>query len=57
MRYVPIVLIILGLTGLVVVNAGGGKKGLQVGQHILIVVGVLLLMAVLFAVFITKPVL
>ena len=57
MRYVPIVLIILGLTGLVVVNAGGGKKGLEVGQNILIVVGVLLLMAVLFAVFVTKPVL
>ena len=57
MRYVPIVLIILGLTVLVVLNAGGGKKGLQVGQNILIVVGVLLLMAVLFAVFVTKPVL
>ena len=55
MRYVPALLIMLGLVGLVVINAGGGKEGLKVGQSILLVVGGLVLMAVLFALFITKP--
>lgn len=55
MRYVPALLIMLGLIGLVVINAGGGREGLKVGQSILIVVGGLVLMAVLFALFVTKP--
>lgn len=55
MRYVPALLIMLGLIGLVVINAGGGREGVKVGQSILIVVGGLVLMAVLFALFVTKP--
>lgn len=55
MRYVPALLIMLGLIGLVVINAGGGREGWKVGQSILIVVGGLVLMAVLFALFVTKP--
>jgi hypothetical protein len=47
----------LGLVGLVIINAGGGRQGWKVGQSILIVVGGLVLMAVLFALFVTKPVL
>ena len=55
MRYVPAVLIMLGLIGLVVINAGGGREGLKVGRSILVVVGGLVLMAVLFGLLITKP--
>jgi hypothetical protein len=55
MRYVLPMLIILGLLGLVVINAGGGREAMKVGWSILIVMGGILLMAVLFALFITKP--
>lgn len=55
MRYVPVILIMAGLIGLVVINAGGGRAGLKVGQSILLVVGGLVLMAVLFGLLITKP--
>lgn len=57
MRYVLPILVILVLTGLVVINAGGGKEGLQVGKSILLVVVGLIVMAVLFALLVTKPVL
>lgn len=57
MRYVLPILVILGLTGLVVINAGGGKQGLEVGKSILLVVVGLTVMAALFALLITKPVL
>lgn len=57
MRYAVPLLIMLALVGLVVINAGGGREGLKVGTSIIVVVGGLLLMAVLFALFITKPVL
>lgn len=55
MRYFVPLLIMLALVGLVVINAGGGKEGLQVGKSILVVVGGLVLMAVLFALLVTKP--
>jgi hypothetical protein len=55
MRYVVPLLIMLGLIGLVVLNAGGGRAGLKVGGSILLVVLGVVLMAVLFAVFVTKP--
>jgi hypothetical protein len=54
-RYLPVLLIMLGLIGLVVINAGGGREGLKVGRSILVVVGGLVLMAVLFAWLVTKP--
>ena len=57
MRYVVPVLIMLGLIALVVVNAGGGKEGLKVGRSILFVLAGLVLMAVLFALVVTKPLL
>lgn len=57
MRYAVPLLIMLALTGLVVVNAGGGQKGLKVGWSILIVLAGLVVMAVLFALLVTKPVL
>lgn len=57
MRYAVPLLIMLALVGLVVVNAGGGREGLKVGTSIIVVVGGLVLMAVLFALFVTKPVL
>ena len=55
MRYVLPLVIILGLLGLVVINAGGGRDAMKVGWSILLVMGGILLMAVLFALFITKP--
>ena len=55
MRYLLPSLILIGLLGLVVLNAGGGREGLKVGWSILIVVGGLMLMAALFALFVTKP--
>lgn len=55
MRYLPVMLIMLGLIGIVVINAGGGREGLKVGWEMLILVGGLVLMAVLFAMFVTKP--
>lgn len=57
MKYVLPILVILGLTGLVVINAGGGKQGLEVGKSILLVIVGLVVMAALFALLITKPVL
>jgi hypothetical protein len=54
-RYLPAVLILLGVVAWVVINAGGGREGLKVGQSILIVVGGLILMAALFALLVTKP--
>lgn len=57
MRYVVPLLIVLALLALVVVNAGGGRQGLAVGRSILIVVVGLVLMAALFALVVTKPVL
>jgi hypothetical protein len=48
-------LIMLGLIGLVVINAGGGRQGWKVGQSILLVLAALVLMAALFAFFVTKP--
>lgn len=57
MRYVVPLLIMLGLIALVVVNAGGGAEGLRVGRSILIVLAGLVLMAVLFALVVTKPLL
>ena len=57
MRYVTPLLIVAGLLGLVMINAGGGRAGLKVGWSILLVVGGILLMAILFALFVTKPVL
>lgn len=57
MRYVVPVMIMLGLIALVVVNAGGGREGLKVGRSILIVLAGLVLMAVLFALVVTKPLL
>lgn len=55
MRYLLPLLIILALLGLVVINAGGGREAMKVGWSILIVMGGILLMAVLFALLITKP--
>ncbi|MEA2517254.1 MAG: hypothetical protein QOG16_1092 [Actinomycetota bacterium] len=55
MRYLVPVLIMLGLIGLVVINAGGGRQGWKVGQSILLVLAALVLMAALFAFFVTKP--
>lgn len=55
MKYLPAIGIIAGLLGLVVINAGGGREGLKVGQSILVVIGGLVLMAVLFGLLITKP--
>ncbi len=57
MRYVVPVLIMVGLIALVVVNAGGGAEGLRVGRSILIVLVGLVVMAFLFAVLVTKPLL
>ena len=57
MRYAVPLLIMLALVVLVGVNAGGIDEGLKVARAILIVVGGLLLMAVLFALLVTKPVL
>jgi hypothetical protein len=54
-RYVVPLLIMLGLVGLVVINAGGGREGLKVARSVVVVVGGLVLMAVLFALFVTKP--
>jgi hypothetical protein len=56
-RYVTPVLIMVALIALVVVNAGGGAEGLKVGRSILIVLAGLVLMAVLFALVVTKPLL
>lgn len=55
MRYAVPLLIMVALLGLVAVNAGGGREALKVGWSIVVVVGGILLMAVLFALFITKP--
>lgn len=55
MRYVLPLLIIAALMVLVGVNAGGGREALKVGGSILVVIGGILLMAMLFALFITKP--
>lgn len=55
MRYVPVILIMIGLLGLVVINAGGGREGLKLGRSILIVIGGLVLMAVIFGQLVTKP--
>ena len=55
MRYVLPLLIIAALMVLVGINAGGGRDALKVGGSILIVIGGIVLMAILFAVFITKP--
>ena len=57
MRYVTPILILAGLLGLVMINAGGGRAGLKVGWSILLVIAGILLMAILFALFVTKPVL
>lgn len=57
MRFVLPILVILGLMGLVMINAGGGKQGLEVGKSILLVVVGLVVMAALFALLVTKPVL
>lgn len=57
MRYAVPVLIMVALVVLVGVNAGGIDEGLKVARTILIVVGGLVLMAVLFALLVTKPVL
>ena len=57
MRYVLPLLIIVGLLGLVVINAGGGRAGLKVARSIFLVVAAILLMAILFGLFVTKPVL
>ena len=55
MKYVLPLLIIAALMVLVGVNAGGGREALKVGGSILIVIGGIWLMAMLFALFITKP--
>lgn len=55
MKYVLPLLIIAALMVLVGVNAGWGREALKVGGSILIVIGGILLMAMLFALFITKP--
>ena len=57
MRYVVPLLIMVALIALVVVIAGGGAVGLKVGRSILIVLVGLVLMAFLFAVLVTKPLL
>lgn len=55
MRYLPAVLIMLGLVAFVVVNAGGIRQALHVGRSVLIVVGGLVVLAALFALLVTKP--
>lgn len=55
MRLLSAFLVVAALVVLVVVNAGGVRQGWKVGQSILIVVGGLILMAVLFALVVTKP--
>ena len=55
MRYLPVVLILVGLILLVILNAGGIREAARVGRSILIVVGGLVLLAALFALLVTKP--
>lgn len=55
MRYVVPLLIMVGLIGLVVINAGGGRAGWRVGGSILAVLLGIMLMVVLFALLVTKP--
>jgi hypothetical protein len=55
MKVLSFVLVFAGLVVLIAVNAGGGKRALATGGSILIVVGALLLMAMVFAYFITRP--
>ena len=55
MRYAVPLLIMVALVALVGVNAGGINEGLKVARSILIVVGGLVLMAILFALLVTKP--
>lgn len=55
MRYAVPLLIMVALVVLVGINAGGLSEGLKVARSILIVVGGLVLMAVLFALLVTKP--
>ena len=50
MRFIPIVLLTLGLLGVVMVMAGGLKQGLQVVRSIAFVVAVMMVMVALFAV-------
>ena len=50
MRFVPIVLLSLGLLGVVMLMAGGWKQGLQVARSIAFVVAMMMVMVALFAV-------
>lgn len=55
MRYAVPLLIMVALVVLVGVNAGGIGEGLKLARAIFIVLGGLVLMAVLFALLVTKP--
>ena len=55
MRYVPVTLILAGLVLLVVINAGGVRQASRLGLSALIVIGGLVLLVALFALFVTKP--
>jgi len=48
-------LVFAGLVILVVVNAGSGKRALWAGGSIVIVIAALVVMAALFAYFVTRP--
>ena len=50
MRFVPILLLSVGLLGVVMLMSGGVKQGLQVVRSMAFVVAVMMVMVALFAV-------
>lgn len=50
MRFIPILLLSIGLLGVVMLMAGGWKQGLQTVRSIAFVVAVMMVMAAVFAV-------
>lgn len=50
MRFIPILLLSLGLLGVVMLMAGGWKQGFQVVRSMAFVVAVMMVMVALFAV-------
>lgn len=50
MRFIPILLLSLGLLGVVMLMAGGWRQGFQAVRSMAFVVAVMMLMAALFAV-------